>query len=82
MWHASQVVACLDGPFGSGLPTRDAGTNGARDDVFADPYLDGPAAPRLGLLALRDPDLPPRDRRRCSPSTSSWCATAEGCSRP
>ncbi len=52
---ASQVVACLDGPFGSGL--RDSR---ARDqDVFADPFLDGPAAPRLGLLALRDPDLDP-----------------------
>jgi glucose/mannose-6-phosphate isomerase len=52
---ASQVVACLDGPFGSGL--RDA--REAARDVFADPYLDGPAAPRLGLLALRDPDLDP-----------------------
>ena len=52
---ASQVVACLDGPFGSGL--RDG--TGPGDDVFADPYLDGPAAPRLGLLALRDPDLDP-----------------------
>ena len=52
---ASQVVACLDGPFGSGL--RDARSRS--DDLFADPYLDGPAAPRLGLLALRDPDLDP-----------------------
>ena len=59
---ASQVVACLDGPFGSAL-TED-GTSGTStgtrgDDIFADPYLDGPPAPRLGLLALRDPDLPP-----------------------
>jgi glucose/mannose-6-phosphate isomerase len=56
---ASQVVACLDGPYGSASvlqrPDPDA-------DIFADPYLDGPAAPRLGLLALRDPDLDPRGR--------------------
>ena len=55
---ASQVVACLDGPFGSGPglagPGGPAGQGG---DIFADPYLDAPAAPRLGLLALRDPDL-------------------------
>ena len=51
---ASQVVACLDGPYGSGAGAQR--TTGD-DDIFADPYLDGPAAPRLGLLALRDPDL-------------------------
>ena len=62
---ASQVVACLDGPFGSGAGTA-AGPAGG-DDIFADPYLDGPPAPRLGLLALRDPDLDPRRvaPRRC-----------------
>lgn len=56
---ASQVVACLDGPYGSaaGLQ-RPAGG----DDIFADPYLDGPATTRLGLLALRDPDLDPAGR--------------------
>lgn len=52
---ASQVVACLDGPFGAGLSDSRA----PDDDLFADPYLDGPATPRLGLLALRDPDLDP-----------------------
>ncbi len=53
---ASQVVATLDGPFGSGAGAveRPAGR-----DIFADPYLDGPPTPRLGLLALRDPDLDP-----------------------
>jgi glucose/mannose-6-phosphate isomerase len=57
---ASQVVACLDGPYGAGAGAQR--TTGD-DDIFADPYLDGPAAPRLGLLALRDPDLdlPARD---------------------
>jgi len=53
---ASQVVACLDGPFGSG---PDDSGGGRSDDLFADPYLDGPPAQRLGLLALRDPDLAP-----------------------
>jgi glucose/mannose-6-phosphate isomerase len=55
---ASQVVACLDGPFGSGLDlAATGGPAGPGGDIFADPYLDAPAAPRLGLLALRDPDL-------------------------
>lgn len=31
-------------------------------DVFADPYLDGPAPPRLGLLMLRDAPAPERSR--------------------
>ncbi len=57
---ASQVVACLDGPYGSGAGMQRP--TGVGDDIFADPYLDGPAAPRLGLLALRDPALDPRGR--------------------
>ncbi|MGE9781499.1 SIS domain-containing protein [Janibacter sp. G368] len=47
---AAQVVACLSGPLAGGPRTAD----GERD-VFADPYLDGPAGPQLGLLLLRDP---------------------------
>lgn len=37
------------------------GSSAARDrDLFADPYLDGPAPPRLGLLMLRNaPTTPP-----------------------
>ncbi len=54
---ASQLVATLDGPFGGGAPGALAASGG---DIFADPFLDGPAAPRLGLLALRDPELDPR----------------------
>ncbi|HET8602391.1 MAG TPA: SIS domain-containing protein [Marmoricola sp.] len=50
---ASQIVACFDGPFtaggGRGAAGRDTG-----QDIFADPFLDGPAQPRLGLLMLRD----------------------------
>ncbi|HET6968788.1 MAG TPA: SIS domain-containing protein [Ornithinibacter sp.] len=55
---ASQVVACLDGPYGSAAGLQ----RPAGDDIFADPYLDGPATTRLGLLALRDPDLDPAGR--------------------
>lgn len=57
---ASQVVACLDGPLGSAAAGPAGGAAAAAGDIFADPYLDGPPAPRLGLLALRDPDLDPR----------------------
>lgn len=34
--------------------------SGVGDDIFADPYLDGPSPPRLGLLMLRDA-LPSED---------------------
>lgn len=66
---AAQVVACFDGPFSG---ADDLGRGSGRD-LFADPFLDGPPAPQLGLLLLRDhPDgtsaspiapstVPPRD---------------------
>ncbi|WP_432509727.1 SIS domain-containing protein [Kineococcus sp. SYSU DK001] len=41
---ASEVVATFGGPFAA------AGA----DDVFADPFLDGPTGPRLRLLVVRD----------------------------
>lgn len=47
---AAQVVACLSGPYAGGQQAPDGGR-----DVFADPYLDGPGGPQLGLLLLRDP---------------------------
>ncbi|MGO4130367.1 SIS domain-containing protein [Janibacter sp. RAF20_2_2] len=47
---AAQVLACLSGPF-----TGAASAPGGGRDVFADPYIDGPAGPELGLLLLRDP---------------------------
>ncbi|CCH78392.1 conserved hypothetical protein [Nostocoides japonicum T1-X7] len=46
---ASQVVAAFDGPYGTGA------VDGRVDDIFADPFLDAPARPRLGLLMLREP---------------------------
>ena len=49
---AAQVVACFDGPF-SGGGGRGTMPDGGRD-LFADPFLDGPPAPQLGLLMLRD----------------------------
>jgi hypothetical protein len=52
---ASQVVSCFDGPFtdagaSAGMP-RDADIS---ESIFTDPYLDGPPAPKLRLLLLRD----------------------------
>ncbi|WP_151524410.1 SIS domain-containing protein [Serinicoccus kebangsaanensis] len=38
---------------------RGPAESGAGDDIFADPYLDGPTPPRLGLLLLRDAPLTP-----------------------
>lgn len=45
---ASQVVACFDGPFART-------SEGGGTDVFADPFLDPPSGPRLGLLMFREP---------------------------
>lgn len=56
---AASVVACLDGPFGA--PAR-AGSEETAADIFADPFLDAPTGPRLGLLVLRDPALEMADR--------------------
>jgi hypothetical protein len=59
---AAQVVACFDGPFTSAYGNRpDLVARG--DDIFADPYLDGPEPTRLSLLMLRDapPDPMTRD---------------------
>ncbi|SDP27472.1 phospho-glucose isomerase C-terminal SIS domain-containing protein [Pedococcus dokdonensis] len=53
---AAQIVACFDGPFTAAYSGGQPSPAGARstDDIFADPFLDGPAAPRLSLLMLRD----------------------------
>jgi hypothetical protein len=60
---AAQVVACFDGPFTAGFGAGEGSVAGTRpvDDIFADPYLDGPPAPRLSLVVLRDapPEEPP-----------------------
>lgn len=65
---AAQVVACFDGPFAGSA----AGVSG---DIFADPYLDGPATPRLGLLLLRDP-LPSPPTREAAEATALADAVA------
>lgn len=54
---ASQIVASFDGPFTAG-GGRGAGARQSTSDIFADPFLDGPAQPRLGLLLLRDAQPP------------------------
>ncbi|MDO5711945.1 MAG: SIS domain-containing protein [Micrococcales bacterium] len=53
---ASQVVATFDGPFtaGGGQGVTGHASRSFGGDIFADPFLDGPAQPRLGLLMLRD----------------------------
>lgn len=50
------------------------------DDIFADPYLDGPAPPRLGLLMLRDaPTEPPTvESVQAEGLTDAVLATARG----
>jgi len=55
---ASQIVATFDGPFTAG-GGRGAGRREPAADIFADPFLDGPAQPRLGLLMLRDAPVEP-----------------------
>ncbi len=50
---ASEVVATFGGPFAAGV-----------DDVFADPFLDGPSGPRQRLVVLRDAPLAVRDEDR------------------
>lgn len=60
---ASQVVACFDGPYTESGAGRE--TTSRVDDIFADPYLDGPPAPRLRLLMLRDtPGAQPEGQQR------------------
>lgn len=73
---ASQVVACFDGPFTAGGGQGLAGRTGM--DIFADPFLDGPAQPGLGLLMLRDapPEVHTRETEDATALTEDLIATA------
>lgn len=65
---ASQIVATFDGPFTAGGGDGVTGLPRAHD-IFADPFLDGPAQPQLGLLLLRDAPAPidtPEDADRAA----------------
>lgn len=78
---AAQVVACLDGPFTTAYGERMArgSERGAGEaDIFADPYLDGPTEPRLGLLMLRDalPDPMTREAAEAQELTEAVVAAA------
>lgn len=79
---ASQVVASFDGPYTAGgrhgMPRHEEGAEGERD-IFADPFLDGPAQPRLGLLMLRDApaDPPTRAWREADALTDAVLRTAD-----
>lgn len=46
---AASIVATFDGPFTAG---GGDGAGAKPDDIFADPFLDGPSQPGLGLLTL------------------------------
>ncbi|GAB3065980.1 SIS domain-containing protein [Pedococcus soli] len=65
---AAQIVACFDGPFTTAYGAAAAARSGSGfaadggSDIFTDPFLDGPASPRLGLLMLRDADPDPMTR--------------------
>ncbi|KQZ90632.1 phosphosugar isomerase [Phycicoccus sp. Root563] len=65
---AAQIVACFDGPFTTAYGASAAARSGSGfagdggPDIFTDPFLDGPASPRLGLLMLRDADPDPMTR--------------------
>ncbi|HYN29634.1 MAG TPA: SIS domain-containing protein [Dermatophilaceae bacterium] len=77
---ASQVVACFDGPFAAadgavGAAALGGGAGGR--DIFADPLLDGPPAPRLGLLMLRDGGDADRDADGEPDASAPFPALAE-----
>jgi glucose/mannose-6-phosphate isomerase len=74
---ASQIVASFDGPFTAG-GGRGVGVRQSAPDIFADPFLDGPAQPRLGLLLLRDapPTTLTQDRADAEALTDAVLQTA------
>jgi hypothetical protein len=70
---AAQIVSCFDGPFTAaygestggaefGAEAAGGGPGPGERDIFADPYLDGPAPPKLALLMLRDAAPDPMTR--------------------
>jgi glucose/mannose-6-phosphate isomerase len=68
---ASQVVACFDGPFTAG-----GGSGVTTAGIFADPFLDAPAQPKLGLLMLRDQPQPSPAQARDEDLADALLATA------
>lgn len=52
----------FDAPDGPLMEQPRGPRGGPADDIFADPYLDGPAPPQLGLLVLRDAAVAPPTR--------------------
>lgn len=57
---AAQIVATFGGPFAGGAALGDAPAGG---DIFADPFLDAPALPPLGLALFRCAEPTPQQRR-------------------
>jgi hypothetical protein len=52
----------FDAPEGSLMEQPEGPGGRPAGDIFADPYLDGPAPPQLGLLVLRDAPVDPSTR--------------------
>lgn len=67
---ASEIVACFDGPLAGG----EADGHHRGDDIFADPFLDGPTSPPLRLVLLSD-DGP--DDKLSRPVTEAVVSAAE-----
>lgn len=59
-------------------PRGPHGRRPADDDIFADPFIDGPGTPRLGLLMLRDapPETASRESEETHALTEAVLATA------
>lgn len=68
---ASQVVACFDGPFTAG-----GGEGVSNAGIFADPFLDAPQQPQLGLLMLRDQPEPSPVQEQAEDLTDALLETA------
>jgi len=68
----------FDEPEGELLEQPRGPGQGSRPDLFADPYLDGPAPAQLGLLMLRDrPEEPPtRESEQAQALTQAVTETA------
>jgi nucleotide-binding universal stress UspA family protein len=74
---AAQIVACFDGPFTAAYGDSALAGRGSGGDIFADPFLDGPAPTKLALLMLRDA-LPEPMTREADEAIALADAVADG----
>ncbi|WP_462418054.1 SIS domain-containing protein [Kytococcus sp. Marseille-QA3725] len=79
-YAASEVVACFDGPYATGegsRATQGRAADGGRD-IFADPFLDAPSRPPLGLWLLGRDELGPMAQRVSSIATGAGVRVLDG----